>query len=303
LAAEDKAEVIEALRLKTQEGDRVWPGFAEAQIPIILFNAQFEFLIGEFHPGRPWEAVAGDDFQGHPLFRRVAKDSQNFAVKVGSRWAGSAGTLAHMNSKNPFKLSPDFHIVVILHEMLHAFQSDHAPKRLARALDVYRVESRYPFQDKEFAAAWAEEGATLAGALKAADADSVRLAQKFLEIRDARRSRAGFDSTLLGYERELEWLEGLAEYAEIQFYELAASRPAQASSVRFAPGLHPFLRWDFVRLEKQLAAQGGELRFYLTGMAQARLLDRLSPGWKTKVPLGDVYLEDLLRAAVQSRFS
>ncbi len=117
--------------------------------------------------------------------------------------------------------------------------------------------------------------------------------------RSARKSRAArLSPELADYERELEWLEGLAKYAEVRFYELAASRAGQTGSIKFNPRLPFFLQWDFVRLEKQMGSQEGDLRFYLSGMAQARLLDRLSPGWKTRTALGKVYLEDILRAAV-----
>jgi hypothetical protein len=68
----------------------------------------------------------------------------------------------------------------------------------------------------------------------------------------------------------------------MRFYELAAARGAQEPAfAAYKPG-QPFLTWDFVRLEKQLGAQEGDLRFYLSGMAQARLLDRLAPEWKVR---------------------
>lgn len=301
LSPEDKVEIKELLRLKAAAGDKVWLGLAAADIPIVLFNARYEFLIGLAKPSSPWEAVPGEDIQGQPYFRREAHDPQAFAVKVGSVRAGSIGTLGYMNSKIPFRLSPDFHIVATLHEMFHAFQAERAPERFAAALAVYGSESRYPFKDEAFASAWTEEGAALAGALKAADeAEAARLSRKFLETREARRGRAKLDPAQLAFERELEWLEGLAEYAEIRFYELAASRPNPGSTIPFTVQLPFLLLADFARLENALGAQEGDLRFYLSGMAQARLLDRLSPGWKTNAAMGKAYLDDLLSEALSA---
>jgi hypothetical protein len=300
LSAEDKVEISEILRLKTEVGDQIWPGFAGADIPIVLFNARYEFLAGLAEPSGAWEIAPGDEFQGRPYFRRETQKPKAFAVRIGARWAGSIGTLGYMNGKIPLKLGPDFHMAMTLHEMFHAFQAEQAPERFPKALAVYKVETRYPYKDKEFAAAWTQEGAALAQALKATDdAGAIRLAQSFLKIRDARRGAAGLASELLDYERELEWLEGLAKYAEIRAYELAASHPNPASSIKFTAGLPFILRWDFVRLEAQLGAQDGDLRFDLSGMAQARLLDRLNPGWRSKLELGKVDLEDLIRAAVR----
>jgi hypothetical protein len=53
--------------------------------------------------------------------------------------------------------------------------------------------------------------------------------------------------------------------------------------------------------DQEIAACKGDLRFYASGMAQARLLDTLRPGWKEKVMHSGVFLEDLLRAAVEPR--
>jgi hypothetical protein len=46
------------------------------------------------------------------------------------------------------------------------------------------------------------------------------------------------------------------------------------------------------------ASHEGDGRFYYTGMAQAFLLDRLMPGWKSQLMDEGEYLENLLRKAV-----
>lgn len=296
LSAADKTELAEESRLKAELGDQVWPGLGSADIPIILFNDSYEYLIGEKDPPGPWKIVEGDDYQGHAYYRRAAQDPQAFAVLVGTHWAGSIGTLDSMNRKIPFKLRPDFHVVMILHEVFHAFQAGQAPGRFTKANAVYKAESRYPYKDNEFAAAWNNEGAALAEALKAKDeAASIGLVRKFLEIREARRDRAALGSELIAYERELEWLEGLAEYTEMRFYEIAASRSGETAFAHYGPGLPLPLQWDFVRLGKNLGTEQADLRFYLSGLAQARLLDRFSPQWKARAMGEEIHLEDLLR--------
>jgi hypothetical protein len=300
LSAADKAELTEALRLKAEFGDQVWPGFGGSAIPIILYNDSYEFLVGEENPVGTWEVVKEDDFRGRPYYRRAAKNPQSFAVSIGTRWAGRIGTLDWMNSKGPFKVTADFLIVGLLHEMFHAYQANMAPTRFARATAVYASEDRYPYKDSNFASAWNSEGKALAEALRAKDdAEARSLAQKFLHIRDARREHVAFSSELVAYEVELEWLEGLAEYVEIKFYELAASSAGESASIHYGPGLPFYLQGDFIRLERSLGQQSGDLRFYLSGMAQARLLDRLNPGWKAKAMQEKVYLEDLLRAILE----
>ncbi len=301
LDAVGKSEIAVVLALKGADGDAVWPGFAAAGIPIILYNARFEFLTGapELPPG--WTIVEGDAAGGIPYGRRLAKNPQAFAVKAGEVWAGSCPTLVLMNAKGPFRFGRDFHAVMILHEMFHAYEAGQAPAKFKAAMDAYKSETRYPFADKEFAAGWAEEGSLLAEALKAPDdAACVRAARKFLEVRRSRRARAGLDAGTLAFERELEWLEGLAEYAEIRFYELAGRHESEGWEIRFAPRLPFLLQNDFARLGKRLASDKGDLRFYVSGMAQARLLDRLAPDWKTKAPIAEVDFEGLIDKATAS---
>jgi len=300
LSTAEKAELAEVLRLKSELGDQVWPGLGRIDIPIILYNERYEFLIGEAKPPSPWQVAEGDNFLGRPYYRRPAGNPQAFAVAVGTRWAGSVGTLELMNRKIPFRLRREFHVVILLHEVFHAFQATLGPQRFAKALSVYKSEGRYPYQDPPFSAAWNSEGEALADGLKATEEAAISgLAQKFLDIRSIRRKQINLDPELISYECELEWLEGLAKYAEVRFYELAASLTSEAAYVNYRSG-HPFWPADLARLRKNLGLQEGDLRFYLSGIAQARLLDRLGPGWKARAFENGVNLDDSLRAAIRS---
>lgn len=50
----------------------------------------------------------------------------------------------------------------------------------------------------------------------------------------------------------------------------------------------------------RMARAGDESRFYYTGMAQAVLLDRLDPDWKSWLFEPGVWLEDLLVEAIST---
>ena len=298
LSPADKAGIAEVLRLKSELGDQVWPDLSRVDIPLVLFNDRYEFLIGEVDPPSPWQVVHGDDFSGRPYHRRLGANFQAFAVPVGTRWAGSLGTLEQMSSKTPFRLSRELHAMLMLHEVFHAFQATLVPQRFARAMSVYRSENRYPYKDPGFSAAWNSEGGALADALTALETTTISdLVRKFLDTREARRSQINLDSELISFEYELEWLEGLAKYAEVRFYELAASRASESAYASYRSD-HPLWPADLARLRRNLGGQGGDLRFYLSGVAQAMLLDRLRPGWKAKAFGEKSNLEDFLRGAV-----
>ena len=298
LSPADKAELAEILRLKTELGDQVWPGLSRLDVPLILYNESYEFLVGEANPGSPWEVVRADHFLGQSYFRRAAEKPQSFAVAVGTRWAGCIGSLELMNSQIPFRLSREFHVVLALHEVFHAFQATLAPQRFARAMGVYKFEERYPYQDPQFSTAWNNEGEALSDALTTTEEAAVSgLVKRFLDVRKARRTQIALNPELISYENELEWLEGLAKYVEVQFTRLAASRASEAAYSNYRSG-HPFWPADLARLRRNLGGQGEDLRFYLSGAAQAILLDRLSPEWKATALEEKSNLEDCLRAAI-----
>ena len=52
---------------------------------------------------------------------------------------------------------------------------------------------------------------------------------------------------------------------------------------------------------KNQGSQANDTRFYYTGMAQAFLLDRLMPDWKSSIFSEGVWLEDLLRQAIEDK--
>lgn len=304
LGASDKAALVEALRLKSEVGDEIWPGFGRAEIPVVIYDDDFEFLFGDPNPSAPWEIVAGEDFLGKSYFRRRAENPQAFAVDLGKRWAGSLSTLSRMNRKIPMKLGPDWYSLGLIHEIFHAFQAESAPEAFAAAQAVYALESRYPYENKDFAASWDSEGAALSKAMKATELSEIRAAAaEFLQIRDARRNSARLSADLIGFEKRLEWLEGLAKYVEIRADESAVARSDQEAYARYRVGLHFLVRADFARLEKALGRQNGDLRFYLSGMALARILDRLNPDWKEKALKNGTDLEYLLRAVIESTHS
>jgi hypothetical protein len=345
LSEADKARLAETLHLRQSLGEAVWPGWGAADIPVILYNEGYAFLVGMADPpagwatvprgaqrGGLWEAVAGDLFEGQTYYRRVLADAeatpQAFVVRVGERWVASMTTLewtriklrTDMRSQLPAFLGPlvpyrlvtwafgsDWHMAAVGHESFHALQGQMAPERLAAAEAVNQLAGDYPWDDAAFRQAWAEELNLLRRAMRAeTQEEATALAQVFLEARETRRSEAGLSAALADFERQREWLEGLAKYAELESWRQGATAagysplPQMAQAPDFA-GYQGFeQRWnsEVVTLGNQAGA--GETRFYYSGWAQAVLLDRLAPDWKAGAMEEGVWLEGLLEEAVQS---
>ncbi len=302
LKPEDKLQIQEFLRIKNRIGFHIWPGFGESEIPLLLYNRDYEFLI--LHPAPPpdWERVRGDTYQGLPYFMKESVHSEAFAIRIGSLWAASLNTLNHMNTTlkkqvyekiepekitpallEMFKFTPSQHVLALLHEAFHAYQAMCFSERFQAALGSYTDKRDYPYANQDFKEAWDREGYFLWEALREKENQKMRVAvEGFLDVRSQRRKDHRIDRSLISFEQELEWLEGLAKYTEMRGAELGSEEKFAQNfkEYRVARGR---LRADFYTRLRGLGDQKGDLRFYLSGAAQALLLDRLNPEWKTEI--------------------
>jgi len=341
-----KARLAEARHLQQTMGDAVWPGWSRVDLPFIVHDSEYAYLVGYPDPppgwvkmpqrqarGGAWEPVPDDTFAGQVYHRQKLADPnitpENFTVLVGDRWVATLQVKEYMEVAFyagfradlppllrpvvPYRLlwrllmrDTDSYIAALLHEDFHSFQGTIAPDRLAAAENVNRFEPQYPWEDETLAEGRQQEMEFLASAVRAAStAEAADLAGQFLSARAARRDATGLTADLVDYERQREWLEGLAKYAEVSIGRAAART---ASYAPLPEVLADPVFASYANSEAYYAGQLGEVtrtlgragdtRFYYSGMAQAVLLDRLLPGWQARAFEPAVTLEDLLRDAI-----
>jgi hypothetical protein len=289
--------------------------------------------------GGPWEPVPDDSIDGRRYFRQRLPDQhtspQAFTVRVGELWAGSMTTKDWMDIGMgneirdsfppvikvfvPYRLiarvflglamNTDGYICGLEHESFHAYQGMVSGNQLASAeTALSRLGRTYPWADGSFNEAWKAELNVLADALLATqEKRMVDLAGRFMALRRDRRKSFHLDSGLVNLERLREWEEGLGKYTELAVWKCAASdmayRPVQALSGD--PDFNRYRgfssKWAQELTTLRLQSHGEEIRFYYAGMAQAFLLDRLNPEWKTTILQDNVFLEDLLSEALANR--
>lgn len=349
LSDAEKARLAEVMQVRQQLGNKVWPGWETAVIPIIVYNEAYAFLLGYPNPpdgwinvstnephGDTWERVPDDLFNGEAYYRQPLPASgetpQAFTVRVGEQWVATMQTKEWMTislhnqfrTELPSFLKPIFpyqiatglflrgsdgYISAIIHESFHAYQGTVAPQRLVAAeTAVSRSESRYPWDDAAMQDAWQAELDLLATAVQAeTDAETADLAQQFLAQRTQRRQTAGLASGLIAYEQQREWLEGLARYVELETWQQASLTTAYQpiAALQDDPDFDGYTTFDKRWAQEidqigRMADDEGDGRFYYSGMAQAVILDRLLPDWKTQALADSVFLEDLLATAVAS---
>lgn len=172
LSEADKIRAIEFLHLHEQLGSAVFPGWGEADIPLILCNEEYAFLIGYPNPpdgwvkvpagierGSVWEMIPGDAFMQQPYYRQRLLDPEitpeAFTVMVGNRWTTSLQTRTwlqislalQIRADLPEFLQPIFpyrlftaqlvsgsdqYISLTAHETFHAYQGMMSPKKICR---------------------------------------------------------------------------------------------------------------------------------------------------------------------------
>ena len=346
LASVEKARVAEYFHLKQTLGSTVWPGWGEADIPLIVYNEQAAFLVGYPDPpagwlkmpqrearGAPWEAVPGDTFYGLPYYRqRLAdpnKTPEGFTVLVGDRWVATFQTKEYaaisfhsglreelppvVREVVPYRLlwnlmsgESEAYVTILLHEAFHAYQGIVNPQHFAKAEEAMRLENEYPWDDITLRDAWQKELDLLVDAATAeSNAEAAELARQFLAQRDARRTQSKLSPDLVDFERQREWLEGLAKYAELAIGRTAASTPGYEplADLKDDPEFNDYRtreRFWSQQLDqvRSILNSEGTIWFYYSGFAQAVLLDRLLPGWKESALSEGKPLEDLLRDAI-----
>lgn len=345
LSAADKTRLAETRHLLQALGDEVWPGWGQTDIPMIVYNEAYAFLVGYPNPpngwvkvpagiqhGGGWEPVADDTFIGKQYYRQRLSgiSPEAFTALVGERWVCSLPTFDWMQislTQNirddlppflqpvfPYQLfirqlvsGDDQYISLNAHECFHAYQGRLVAEKLAAAENAnIQYESLYPWENEVLQADWKTELELLADALRMTDSDQrLELARRFLEVRAARRASAGLSPELIAYEQKREWLEGLARYTELEIWRRASANgylpiPETGDLPWFDNYLLFERRWTNELAQfPRMAGDNGDGRFYYSGMAQAYLLDRLSPDWKASAFDVKIWLDDLLQAVVQ----
>lgn len=325
LSSVDKARFLETLHLKATLGDKVWKGWGSTDIPVIIWNRSHEFLVN-YNGEAPadWSKITDDYLDGQPYYGRVAVDPQNFAVRVGDTWSASMATKQTTDVfliqtfqdilPTPIKqIFPYWFLMQpsetqmggLLHETFHVYQYEIALTRITEAESIHKLGDQYGTVSESFNSEWKKESALLADALEAETRDEkIDLVHQFLATRDARRKVSKLSDELVDYERWFEWEEGTAKYIEVAILKQASETPdyqplpEMKNDSEFKQYQKFNQRWSQELFQLRYQTSPGETQFYMSGMAEAFLLDDLMHNWKEKYWEENVFLEDLLRLAI-----
>ncbi|HLO30613.1 MAG TPA: hypothetical protein VK249_15825 [Anaerolineales bacterium] len=266
----EKARLAEFFHLKQELGSAIWPGWGEADIPLVLYNEEYAFLIGYPDPpdgwlkmpqresrGAAWEVVPGEKFDNMPYYRQRLTDPnktpEGFTVLVGDRWVATFQTREYseisfysglrdgfppvVREVVPYALfwnlisgESDAYIAFLFHETLHAYQGMLNPDLFAQAEEVMSLENRYPWEDPGQLDAWQKELDLLLGAANVTSNEEA--AELVRQFLTQRDARR----TRLGLSPEFVDFERRREWLEglAKYTELAIGRMAATT-----PGYEP----------------------------------------------------------------
>jgi hypothetical protein len=315
----DIVHAAEAWNLLQQEGENVWPGWGATPPPLLLRKGEFDYLIGHPAPPEGFELLPDVSIQGESVYRyrgHLIPRPAATAWSVGDVWSVALPTYEEFRQAVRELLGPDAielddvsFIRSVTHEAFHAYQFVRVGgmaglPQFVQAVEEEQVLERLA-QRTDLDGYHIALGEALRSGLEAeTDAAARQSAARFLELR--REWRAGQPEQIAIFEKSIEWLEGLARYADTSLLRLAASSAFQARSLLVEQDVIPAYpdadaTWEAFmdQLSDPTQIPGGlRDRYYAIGAGEAFLLDRLMPGWQPQALPAGVALEDLLAQAL-----
>ena len=291
----DRVRIREAYRLATQLGDRIWPNWHSAPFALLLVTPDYEYLVGHPNPSPDFTATNADTLLGAPVLYR----KRTFPVQMQATFPAVNGVNTIVIG--PAELTTDKTstrwVLTVLHEHFHQYVYSQpgyydAVTKLGLAhgdqSGMWMLNYPFPYDSagaqEKFSAMTHALLDALAQTDKAArDAKAARFRRAMTAFRQSAPDEAAryFDFQL--------WQEGVARYTEIALGDLASK--AYTPSVEFS-ALPDFKSFGSVAagirrgvlddLGTMSLAKLKRVVVYSTGAAEALLLDRVKPSWKSE---------------------
>jgi hypothetical protein len=290
----DRVRIREAYRLASQLGDRVWPNWHSAPFALLLVTPDFEYLVGHPDPSPDFLPTNSDTLLGRPVLYR----KRTFPVQLQATFPAVNGVNTIVIGPAEFTAdkSSTRWVLTVLHEHFHQYVYSQpgyfdAVGKLGLAhgdqSGMWMLNYPFPYDSVSVQQKFSAMTRSLLDAL--AQTDTRALDTK---AADFRRAMTVFrqsvpDEAAKYFDFQL-WQEGVARYTEIALGELAAK--AYSPSAEFS-ALPDFKSYSTVAmairrgvlddLGSMSLAKLHRVVVYSTGAADALLLDRVRPSWKS----------------------
>lgn len=288
LPPDDATRIAEFYRLAAQTQDKVWPGWSKTPSPLLLVTPDTEYLTHFPNPPSEFQK-AGDDLYARP--RQFAPNLLATFPAFGPPAVIVIGEPANTTAKTSTPW-----LITVMHEHFHQLQYSQpgyyqAVEQLGLGKGdksgMWMLNYPFPYEVPEIADAFAHLRDSLLAALNQVEqAKFDPLAKAYL------KERKDFMAQFLPGDRKYFsfqlWQEGVARYTQFKAAEAAADyQPAPAFAA--LPDYTPFSAYALTARARTLdelkhvdLAQSKREAFYSFGAAEALLLDRINPEWKSQ---------------------
>jgi hypothetical protein len=288
LPADDAVRIAEFYRLADQIQDNVWPGWSKVQAPLLLVTADTEYLTHFPTPPKDFAKV-GDDVYARP--RQFATNLQATFPAFGFPPVMVIGEPANTSSKTSTPW-----LIIVMHEHFHQLQWAQPDYMKAindlglskgDATGMWMLNYLYPYDNPEMAGAFEHLRDSLMETLNEVEQNKFELLKKqYLKDR-----KQFFAQLLPGDHKYFSfqlWQEGIARYTQIKAAE-AAGDYQPSTGFAALPDYTPFSTYALTVRARTLdelkhidITQSKREVYYSFGAAEALLLDRINPEWKSQ---------------------
>ena len=315
LTAQDAAAIDELYHLWSVEADSIWTGASDTTVPVLYIKTNNEYAIGFPEKIRGFVSVstAGEWHRSVQARRRILATGLSASFPV----EGVAAVV--IGSPELLKKSPEDWVLVAAHETFHVFQAAHGSYAKTSTLNLsssgdpsWQLTFPFPYTNADVMRLIHLQGYTLW--LTATSKDEGEAQYNLGTALEAAQVYRTFLNRLAQpkdylYSEVQEWSEGVAAYTQYRLAEAAVQNNYVPTAVfRTLPGFHGYTaswkqtyqNWPYLVKHAGRAARDRNA-FYHLGMGKALALDKVYPSWKTQYFATGLWLDDLLKAALQQK--
>lgn len=313
LTARDVAVVDELYHLWLVEAGRIWTGASETKVPVLYIKSKTEYAIGFPEKMKGFVPVSTPGEQHLSVQARP----RMLATDLSASFPIDGVPAVVIASPELLKKSPEDWVLVAAHEMFHVFQATKGSYAKTATLKIsssdnpsWQLTFPFPYANADVMRLIHLQGYTLWLTATSKD-DGEAQYNLGTTLEAAQVYRAFLDrmaqTTDYSYSEFQEWNEGVAAYTQYRLAEAAAQNSyVPTAAFRALPGFqgYPVLwsrtyqNWPYLVKHAGRAARNRNA-FYHLGMGKALALDKVYPAWKMQYFAAGVWLDDLVKAAVE----
>jgi len=292
----DRVRLAETFRLADSLSEKVWKDWTKAPFAVLLVTPETEFLLRHPTPSSDFLPLGYDKLlKSNVYYRKRTFDTHLLATFPAVKGSMVSTIVVGQAELTSAKTSTPW-VVILLHEHFHQLQNSQ-PNYYAdvEALNLahgdtsgmWMLNYAFPYNKKEVQDSFRALSAMLVDVLE----DKSRYPQR--KLKDYLRQRAEFEGLLTADEARYInfqfWQEGAARYTEYRIAQLAGERFHASKQFKALPDYTSFAQTanaTYDRILKQLRTQKLEVSrrevVYPFGAAEALLLDRVNPRWRSR---------------------